>query len=339
MIELLATIKKLNNSGLKLTDTNDKLSSFKEVGVSENQLNNLDKSLNENKTFNFSDAGINKEVMPLNYDEASFNKLLNNGTFDNASNKVFAVNQEFYKQPMDVINKIQDTVSANGGEIKSFDFKDQANNWSDKSADKDTLGKHITDCKPHLNEANINKLKGNIAEKLMDWYFKSSGWTKINGEIGVNGIDGLYVKYDKLGNVSDVLISESKYNTSQLGKTLDGKQTSKDWILKKIEILELAHPDNKAYGQIKALVSEDKYRARLFKLSEIDNKLNIEIKKIDSTGSEVHISSLSGAENYKINKTNTIDLNNPSSDYQQKIAGQYNKIVDAEITKGAYRNV
>lgn len=122
MIELLATIKEFGNLGLNLTDINDKLSSFKEVGVSDNQLNNLDKSLNENKEFKFSDAGVSKEVVPLNYDEASFNKLLNNGTFDDANNKVFAVNQEFYKQPMDVINKIQDTVNANGGEIKSFDY-------------------------------------------------------------------------------------------------------------------------------------------------------------------------------------------------------------------------
>lgn len=122
MIELLATIKELGNSGLNLTDINDKLSSFKEVGIPENQLNNLDKSLNENKEFKFSDAGVSKEVVPLNYDEASFNKLLNNGTFDDAPNKIFAVNQDFFKQPLDVINKIEDTVSASGGEIKSFDY-------------------------------------------------------------------------------------------------------------------------------------------------------------------------------------------------------------------------
>lgn len=121
MIELLTTVKEFSYSSLILT--NDKLSSFKELGIPENQLNNLDKSLNENKEFRFSDAEGYKEIIPLNYNEASFNRLLNNGVFDEAQNKTFAVNQDFYKQPIDIINKIEETVVANGGEIKSFEFK------------------------------------------------------------------------------------------------------------------------------------------------------------------------------------------------------------------------
>lgn len=125
MIELLANIKELDGSGLSFKDPNNKLYSFKDTVVPENQLQNLDKSLNENKVFIFNDSGVSKEVVPLNYNEASFNKLLNNGTFDSAQNKVFAVNQEFYKQPLDIINKIEDNVNSKGGEIKSFDFKDE----------------------------------------------------------------------------------------------------------------------------------------------------------------------------------------------------------------------
>ena len=82
----------------------------------------------------------------------------------------------------------------------------------------------------------------------MDEYFKKSGWEKIQGEVGVNGIDGLYVKRDKDGNITNVLMSESKYNTSQLGDTKDGKQMSKDWIIKKLDNLEKAYPDNQDYS-------------------------------------------------------------------------------------------
>lgn len=74
-------------------------------------------------------------------------------------------------------------------------------------------------------------IKSNASEQLMDEYFKKSGWEKL--KVGVNGIDGLYVKRDKDGNITNVLMSESKYNTSQLGDTKDGKQMSKDWILKR----------------------------------------------------------------------------------------------------------
>lgn len=167
MIELLATIKELGNSGLNLTDINDKLSSFKEVGIPENQLNNLDKSLNENKEFKFSDAGVSKEVVPLNYNEASFNKLLNNGTFDDAQNKIFAVNQDFFKQPLDVINKIEDTVSASGGEIKSFDYKDRANNWFDKNELQKETGWSSTITENISSEAEANIYKNaNLKEAV-----------------------------------------------------------------------------------------------------------------------------------------------------------------------------
>lgn len=125
MIELLANIKKLDGSELSFKGPNNKLYSFKEVGIPENQLSNLDKSLDKNKVFTFNDAGVSKEVVPLNYNEESFNKLLSNGKFDNAQNKIYVVNQEFYKQPLDIVNKIQSTVKSSGGEIKSFNFRDE----------------------------------------------------------------------------------------------------------------------------------------------------------------------------------------------------------------------
>jgi hypothetical protein len=200
-----------------------------------------------------------------------------------------------------------------------------------EKSSKDTLKEKIEQKCLECNEANINKIKGNISENLMDVYFKKSGWSKLEGEIGANGIDGLYVKKDKDGNIADVLVVESKYNTSQLGDTKDGKQMSKDWIIKKLDNLEKAYPDNQDYSQIKTLVNDDKYRARLWQMNEVDNKLQISLKKIDSSGNEVSMSKLSGNENYKINKVPDIHLKNPDGVYQKQIADAYNKIVEKNI--------
>jgi len=72
---------------------------------------------------------------------------------------------------------------------------------SQQEVAKDTLKEKIKEQVPDANDANINKIKGNISEKLMDWYFQNTGWEKLEGEVGCNGIDGLYVKRDKDGNI------------------------------------------------------------------------------------------------------------------------------------------
>jgi hypothetical protein len=196
----------------------------------------------------------------------------------------------------------------------------------------DTLRSKLEECYPEYNEAQINKIKGNISEELMDKYFKNSCWEKIDGEVKGHGIDGLYVRRDKDGNIRDVLFCESKYNTSSLGRTVDGsKQMSKDWIKTKLDNLEIANPGNNDYSQIKGLVNNDNYRARLWQMNEVDNKLQISLKKIDSVGNEVSIDSLSGKENYKVNKIGDIDLNNPQSPYETKLTDLYNKIVENKI--------
>ena len=86
-------------------------------------------------------------------------------------------------------------------------------------------------------EAGSKKFNGDVTEMIMDDYFKNSGWSKRAGEVGVNGIDGLYIKKSN-GVVKQVLFVESKYNTSKLGKVRDGsKQMSKRWMLRKIDSL------------------------------------------------------------------------------------------------------
>ncbi len=79
-------------------------------------------------------------------------------------------------------------------------------------------------------QARKNLINGTSAECMMDAFFLyNSNWQKIEGENGTHGIDGLYIKtyHD---NITDVLVAESKWNTSRLGSTKKGtiKQMSKD---------------------------------------------------------------------------------------------------------------
>jgi len=185
---------------------------------------------------------------------------------------------------------------------------------------------------PTLTEGQINNLKGKIGEDMMDLFYKKSGWTKINGEVGRNGIDGLYIKRDKEGNIKQLLFSESKYNTSQLGDTNYGKQMSKEWLNKKIEDLKEIYPDNKDYQQIAALVKENKYRSRLFQINQDGNILDIKISKIENpNNTDVVKSDLLGKEQMKINKIKEIDLTNPENDYAKFITDSYNNVVNKTI--------
>lgn len=52
----------------------------------------------------------------------------------------------------------------------------------------------------------------------MHKFYTNSGWIKIEGEVGRNGIDGLYYQ-KKNGVIREVLVAESKWNKSRLGKS------------------------------------------------------------------------------------------------------------------------
>lgn len=197
----------------------------------------------------------------------------------------------------------------------------------------DTLKERIEEKLPETPKWEIDKIKGDISEKTMDEYFKKTGWEKTEGEVGCNGIDGLYVKRDKDRNITDILVVESKYNTSKLGDTLNGKQMSKEWVEAKLDELQKKDSENSDYTQIKEKVSNGDYRARIWRMKETDGNLQIEISKVDSSGNEVTQTALKGNENYKVNKIPGIDLNNPKSAFEKKIADGYEKIVDEEIQK------
>ena len=59
---------------------------------------------------------------------------------------------------------------------------------------------------------------------------KTGNWYSISPRIGPNGIDHIFLKIDpETALPRGILIGESKYNTSQLGRTVDGLQLTSHW--------------------------------------------------------------------------------------------------------------
>jgi len=177
---------------------------------------------------------------------------------------------------------------------------------------------------PTLSLAQINHKVGAINETLMNKYFKSTGWIKLEGEVGRNGIDGLFIKR-KNAVISDVIIAESKYNKSGLQHTQHGKQMTNQWILKKLEVLQAKYPKNLEYKIIEQHVKNDNYRALLWNLKTTENKLLISLTKIHDKNGAISTSALKGNEKMKINffRNRDIDIKNPQNSFQEKIISWY----------------
>lgn len=254
-----------------------------------------------------------------NWDELS--KALNKDCFKMPPNKETEISQNNW-------GRLQEVLQDKDYRIPEFDGK-----YYFHDGRTDTLTEEIKRQFPKINEAQINKLKGDIAENLMDTYFLKNGWKKLEGEVGCNGIDGLYVKFDKEGNITQVMVVESKYGTSQLGKTQSGTQMSKEWLLKKLDDLIQKNPDNPHYKQIKEKIQNDDYRARLFRVDEKDSTLTISIQKIESKDETIQVSEVNGKDSYKINKIPPINLENQEGSFQQQVADTYNKSKEEVLTQ------
>lgn len=133
-----------------------------------------------------------------------------------------------------------------------------------------------------LIQGRLNIINGASAECVMHKFYTNSGWIQIKGEIGRSGIDGLY--YKKKGNtIKEVLVSESKWNTSRLGfsgKNKAVKQMSQEWVLRTMNKLIKKNP-TMHYATLKRFIEANQYRARLFKLKpKANNTIQITIYKI-----------------------------------------------------------
>jgi len=180
-------------------------------------------------------------------------------------------------------------------------------------------------------DARIKKVNGDTTEYLMHKTFKQNGWKQIQGEVGDNGIDGLYVKRNTKGTVTNVMFGEAKYNTSKLGKNYYGtdikniKQMSKTALNNQIDNLIKKYPNDKQYIQIKQHLNNGSYIARIFQLKQDGNFLIPEIKSINHNGDiDVQKTKLIGNQNYKINNMR-ININNPKNTFESKFVENYKR--------------
>jgi hypothetical protein len=121
-----------------------------------------------------------------------------------------------------------------------------------------------------------NKQKGNYGEMKTDLDMLDKGYVRISKEgitslddKGHQGIDGVYENPD---GKPQYLIADSKYGSSQLSETKDGKQMSDEWIDKRLD---------EAVGKEKA----DEIR-----MEQIENPDNVDksVAHIDSDGNVVY---------------------------------------------------
>ena len=120
------------------------------------------------------------------------------------------------------------------------------------------------DCKEYLfrrairinNKAHFQSLdiKGNLAESVMDYFYRKDGWEVLDGKRGRNGFDGLYVRRNKNGTITEWLVAEAKSGSSKPKMTSRGMQLSQEWI--DGNLTDLLDNANKEYSQTPSLTAK-----------------------------------------------------------------------------------
>jgi hypothetical protein len=142
---------------------------------------------------------------------------------------------------------------------------------------------------PLLNATQVHHAVGGISESLMVRFFESSGWVKAEGQVGRTGFDGLFLKLDASGQIRDVLIVESKYNSSALKSTNYGTQMSHEWVKRKVVELQAYYPNETVYRDLAAIIENDGYRARLWSMKVENRIVQIDLKSVQSKDSKVQL--------------------------------------------------
>lgn len=181
---------------------------------------------------------------------------------------------------------------------------------------------------PALGPTQANHAVGAINENLMLRFYEYSGWKAVDGQVGRTGFDGLLIKVDSEGTVRDVLIVESKFNTSTLKATNHGTQMSDEWIRKKIQNLRNQSPGNETYRQIESLIEGGSYRARLWNMRADSGKASIERKSVHSKDGTVSLQGVEDAERPSI----VIDIRAPKSDFEKRFASWYQEEIDLAVS-------
>lgn len=187
-----------------------------------------------------------------------------------------------------------------------------------------SLHAEIVTRNPSLGMVQVNHAVGALNENLMIRYFEHSGWSRVQGQVGRTGFDGLFVKYDN-GTIKDVLIVESKYNTSILQSTNFGVQMSQNWTRRKIEELIAHYPGDDTYPKIEKLILADAYRAVLWNLKVDEDSIRIGLSRVKSKGETVELVTAEGTDIEQLSSpiSKTINFGAPSGNFEAKILDWY----------------
>jgi hypothetical protein len=88
---------------------------------------------------------------------------------------------------------------------------------------------------PPATTWGMNPVKGEFTEALMHrtlmrGFFEGTHWASASpARVGKQGIDGLFFRTDRHGNLRDMMVAEAKYGTSRLRMTKAGRQMSSGW--------------------------------------------------------------------------------------------------------------
>jgi len=177
---------------------------------------------------------------------------------------------------------------------------------------------------PSLGIVQVHHAVGEVTENLANWYFQSSVWTKIPGQIGRQGFDGLFIKVED-GIIKDVMVVESKYNTSILQQTNHGTQMSDQWVRRKLYELKKKYPDDKTYEGIEKFVNAGTYRAIVWNMKVENGALKVGIGKVKSKDGNIAISSLAGSESQQLATpfVNNILIKKPKNKFEESFIKRY----------------
>jgi hypothetical protein len=177
-----------------------------------------------------------------------------------------------------------------------------------------------------LNPTQVNHAVGSIAEQVMVGYFEASGWTRVDGQVGRTGIDGLFIKRDRDVTVREVLVVESKYNTATLQPTNYGQQMSRAWLLQKLHELRGKYPNDPTYVRVEQYIQRGIYRARLWSMRVEQGVMKIDLQQVHSKGSNVDLSPITDASAPK--PPNSIRISAPENDFERALVRQYREAID-----------
>jgi len=177
-------------------------------------------------------------------------------------------------------------------------------------------------------QGRLNIVNGASAECVMHQFYAQSKWVQVEGEIGRNGIDGLYYK-KKNGAIKEVLVSESKWNTSRLGRSGKNKavkQMSQEWVLRTMNKL-IKKMSTPTYITLKQFIQNNQYRARIFRLKpKSNNSIQISIYKIKNKG-------LKAFDQIKDTQLPPISINAPKNSFEKNILKAYNTCRRAKLNQ------